>query len=158
MHKARRTRAKVMPANEQDERHFRTHETNASHSCSNYKRFTNILLLRRLRKKTLLVFCGSRASSRNHFEPDAAMGRARAVISHHLRLQARLEQLLRSPQRKRTGLGQPIPNAPAKPSGPSRPPWHGRAVSSCQFKAPAKTSVHEVDFPLIIFFELSRFE
>ena len=42
---------------------------------------------------TFRVFCGSGAGSSGHFEPSAAPGRARAAISSHLRLRARLERL-----------------------------------------------------------------
>ena len=41
---------------------------------------------------TFRVFCGSGAGSSGHFEPSAAPGRARAAISSHLRLRARLER------------------------------------------------------------------
>ena len=41
---------------------------------------------------TFRVFCGSGAGSSGHFEPAAAPGRARAAISSHLRLRARLER------------------------------------------------------------------
>jgi len=41
---------------------------------------------------TFREFCCSGASSSSHFEPSAAPGRARAAISSHLRLRARLEQ------------------------------------------------------------------
>ena len=41
---------------------------------------------------TRRVFCGSGAGSSGHFEPSAAPGRARAAISSHLRLRARLER------------------------------------------------------------------
>ena len=41
---------------------------------------------------TRRVFCGSGVGSSGHFEPSAAPGRARAAISSHLRLRARLER------------------------------------------------------------------
>ena len=41
---------------------------------------------------TFRVFCSSGAGSSGHFEPSAAPGRARAAISSHLRLWARLER------------------------------------------------------------------
>ena len=56
------------------------------------------------RTQTCLELCVPMAGSRSHLEPAMAMGRARAAISRHLRLRARLEQLIRAPQRRRNRL------------------------------------------------------
>ena len=109
---------KLMPImEEQDaaffERPFRAQETNAPHGCGLERHFSSMLRLQgrlerhlssilRLRGGsansigTFQIFCGSGSGSSGHFEPSAAPGRARAAISSHLRLRARLEWLAAS--------------------------------------------------------------
>ena len=75
---------------------------------SDYEHSLIILLLRSRRERTFLVFHGSKAGSHSHLEPAVATGRARVAIPRHLRLQARLEQLSRAPQRRRSKLERPM--------------------------------------------------
>jgi len=64
---------------------------------------------------TFRVICGSGAGSSDRFEPVAALGRARAAISSHLRLRAKLER----PNAANSGISSQAGHE--SPSGPGAP-------------------------------------
>ena len=121
MHRERCNQAKTMPITNEQEAPFciwnARNEATARRWAQTASVFTNILLLRSLRKRTFLAYCGSKAGSRSYLEPSVA---------------TTLHGELERPFRAICGSGP-------RPSNQFAHPSKHEVGSSSQFRAPQRS-------------------